>query len=202
MYNPNQPNFGNSNFGLQNIHSTISWGLTYHSNVDLRLFYTGLLATSWSRCRWAPTDTSIPNFYRISPYTHRQICYTPEALLYAQSAYFLAAILVQVANNIISRTRYLSFAEHGLSNHWGNLSFLFELAIGLIIVYIPFIQRAISTRPVAIPHFMIPAFTFGILILLYDEIRKLFVRRGIKRTSTPEGTIIKYDGWVARNTYY
>ena len=42
VYDPNQPNFGNSNFGISNTQSTISWGLTYHSNVDLRLFFTGL----------------------------------------------------------------------------------------------------------------------------------------------------------------
>ena len=102
----------------------------------------------------------------------------------------------------MSRTRYLSFAEHGITSKWGNLSFIFELALSLTLVYVPFIQGAISTRPVAIPHFMIPVFTYGIMILLYDEIRKLFVRRGIKRTFTPEGTIIKYDGWIARNTYY
>ena len=68
-----------------------------------------------------------------------------------------------------------------MNNKWGNLSFLFELVLGVIIIYVPFIQTAISTRPVAIPHLMIPSFTYGILILLYDEIREYYVRKGIKR---------------------
>ena len=86
---------------------------------------------------------------------------------------------------------------------WGNLSFIFEFLVGLFLVYVPFMQTAISTRPVAIPHFMIPAFTYTILILVYDEMRKLLVRRGINRTMDPvKGTLIRYDGWTARNTYY
>jgi len=84
--------------------------------------------------------------------------------------------LLQIANNIISRTRYLSFTEHGINNFWANVSFLFEFLLGLFLVYVPFMQIAISTRPIAIPHFMIPAVTYSIMILLYDEIRKLLVR--------------------------
>lgn len=86
---------------------------------------------------------------------------------------------------------------------WGNISFLFEFCLGLFLVYVPFMQIAISTRPIAIPHFMIPAITYTIMILLYDEMRKLLVRKGINRTVDPEkGTLMRYDGWVARNTYY
>jgi hypothetical protein len=56
------------------------------------------------------------------------------------------------------------------------MSFVFEFLIGLFLVYVPFMQIAISTRPIAIPHFMIPAVTYSVMILLYDEIRKLLVR--------------------------
>jgi hypothetical protein len=122
--------------------------------------------------------------------------------MYAQTAYFVAAILTQVANNIISRTRVLSTGQHGLGNKWGNLSFIFEFCIALILLYIPAIEFAISTRAIAIPHFMLPAVTFSILILFYDEIRKLYLRRGIKIDYQPEGTKMSYPGWVARNTFY
>jgi magnesium-transporting ATPase (P-type) len=123
--------------------------------------------------------------------------------MYAQSAYFIAAILVQIANNIVSRTRYLSFSEHGLNNIYANLSFLFEICLGLFFVYVPFMNKGISTRPIAIPHFFIPAVTWAVLILIYDEMRKLLVRKGIRRVNDPEkGTMMMFDGWVARNTYY
>lgn len=79
---------------------------------------------------------------------------------------------------------------------------MFEFGLALLLVYVQKINFAIGTRPIAIPHFMIPGGTFSLLILLYDEVRKLFVRRGIDRISGPEGTIMKYKGWIARNTYY
>lgn len=49
---------------------------------------------------------------------------------------------------------------------------------------------------------MIPAFTFYILIVFEDEMRKVLLRKGMDTKSTPEGTIVKYNGWIARNTYY
>lgn len=94
VYNPDMPNFGNSNFGNPDKQGVVQWGLTYQSGLDIRLFYHGLNKESYTRCRWAPDDTSVPQFYRISPHTHKQICYTPEALLYAQTAFFIAAILL------------------------------------------------------------------------------------------------------------
>ena len=202
VYDPNQVNFGNANFGNSNYANTISWGLNFDSHVDIRLFYQTKVPTDWSQCRWDPADESVPRFYRISPWTQAQICYTPEALMYAQTAYFVCAILTQIANNIICRTRYLSLGQHGLDNKYGNISFAFETAIALILLYIPAIEFAISTRALAIPHFMIPAVTFSIMILFYDEARRLYLRRGIRRISGPEGTVMFFDGWIARNTYY
>jgi hypothetical protein len=49
---------------------------------------------------------------------------------------------------------------------------------------------------------MIPAVTYSVLIFFYDEARKVFVRKGIVRTSGPDGTKIKYEGWIASNTCY
>jgi hypothetical protein len=115
----------------------------------------------------------------------------------------VAAVIFQVANNLISRTRYLSLGEHGLYNNWANLSFLFEFILTLILVYIPGVQFAISTRAIAIPHFMIPALTYYFLIMMCDEIRRFYLRQGIRRVQHPtKGTMMLFDGWVARNTYY
>ena len=110
VYDADQPNFGNSNYFDSDWSDTIDWGLVGKSKVDLRLYYNGFAASDYPKCRWDPNDTSIPHFYRISPHTHRQVCYTSEALLYAQSAYFSAAILFQISNNLISRSRFLSIA--------------------------------------------------------------------------------------------
>jgi hypothetical protein len=77
------PNFGNSNFGNEDEAGVISWGLTKEAGLDIRLFYHGLNRDSYSKCRWEPNDESVPRLYRISSLTGKQICYTPEALLYA-----------------------------------------------------------------------------------------------------------------------
>lgn len=83
VYNPDDINQGNSHFGNPAYQSTINWGLTYNNFMDLRLFFTSYQRTDWSACRWDPNDASVPRFYRVSPFTGVQICYTPEALMYA-----------------------------------------------------------------------------------------------------------------------
>jgi hypothetical protein len=67
---------------------------------------------------------------------------------------------------------------------------------------VPGVQNAIYTRAIPIAHFFIPVVTFSTLIFFYDEIRKMFVRKGMVRISTPEGNMIKYPGFIARNTVY
>jgi len=70
VYNPDLPNFGNSNYGNSAFHSIVNWGLSYQSTMDTRLFYGSFNRNNWSRCRWSPTDTSIPKFWRISRQSH------------------------------------------------------------------------------------------------------------------------------------
>lgn len=93
VYDPDQPNFGNSNTFDSDWVDVIDWGLAGKSHLDLRLYYESFTRKDWAKCRWDPNDESIPRFYRISPYTNAQVCYTSEALLYTQSAYFVGAIL-------------------------------------------------------------------------------------------------------------
>lgn len=122
-----------------------------------------------------------------------------EALTYAQSAYFCAAIIVQIANVIISKTRIVSLAQQQWANHMLTFGIFIEVAIGVICSYIYWIGIGIGTRPIACPHFMIPSFTFFFLILLYDETRKVFVRHGFDRSVKGK---VRIRGWVARNTFY
>ena len=93
MYDPYAPNFGNSNWGNFDFYNVITWGLRIDNAVDARLFYTRMNRLSWTKCRWDPKDESIPSFWRISQITGKQICHTPEALMYAQSAYFMSVVV-------------------------------------------------------------------------------------------------------------
>jgi hypothetical protein len=56
VYNPNEPNFGNSNYGNADYSDTMDWGLKYQTSMDARLFYTSLTVDSFSKCRWDPHD--------------------------------------------------------------------------------------------------------------------------------------------------
>ena len=77
------PNFGNSNYGKPEKFTTLLWDGATDNKVDIRLFYIFRPRDNWSRCRWDPTDESIPKFWRISDVTKVQICYTAESLKYA-----------------------------------------------------------------------------------------------------------------------
>ena len=66
VYNPNLPNYGNSNYGREEFHDTVYWDSLIDSREDLRLHYVFRDKDQWSRCRWDPKDESIPYFWRIS----------------------------------------------------------------------------------------------------------------------------------------
>jgi hypothetical protein len=82
-YNPEHPNFGNSNFGVAKKSATIFWDGNSDSELDLRIFYVFRGRDNWTKCRWDPQDDSIPHFWRYSDVTYKQICYTVEANKYA-----------------------------------------------------------------------------------------------------------------------
>lgn len=68
VYNPYEPNYGNSNFGIGEAEN-IAWGTLYDNKMDIRLFYALNKPSDWSRCRWDPEDESITTRWRISPIT-------------------------------------------------------------------------------------------------------------------------------------
>ena len=199
VYSAKEPNWGNSNYGKAEKFDTLFWDTPLVSFFDTRLFYVFRNAENWSRCRWEPNDESIPEFWRKSKVTDgTQICYTTEALHYAQGAYFIAVVASQFGNGLLCKTRTLSFSQHQITNQMANISYLFEFALAVFLSYITALQIGLGTRAVASPHFAVPCFTYFAIEFLYDEVRKIYVRRGIKKV----GNQIKYEGWVARNTLW
>ncbi len=71
VYDPNYPNFGNSNFGKENHKAAAFWDGLTDNNLDLRIFYVHRNRDTWTQCRWNPTDESIPRFWRISHVTDK-----------------------------------------------------------------------------------------------------------------------------------
>jgi len=178
----------------------LDWNGFKMSKIDFRLFYVNREPSSWTACRWDPTSIKYPWFYTKSSVTDGQICYTTEALRYAQGGYLISIVVVQWSDLLICKTRNLSISQQGMVN--GNMIFglFFETALVAILSYVPFLNLVLGTRSVALPHFGVPTFSFFVVIISYDELRKIYVRDGMKRERGSNR--VKLNGWVVRNTYY
>merc|ERR1711871_1524801 len=99
-----------------------------------------------------------------------------EALHHAQTGGFINIIVVQWADLMICKTRFLSIRQQGMVNPVMNFGLLFETILGSFFCYMPGISgTALGTRALRLSHWLsgIPFFCF---IFMYDEIRKLIMR--------------------------
>ena len=104
------------------------------------------------------------------------------------TAFFIAIVVVQWGDLIICKTRMNSLIHQGMSNWFLNFGIIFETALAAFISYCPGMDTALRTYPVYI-HWWVPALPFCFLILIYDECRKLYMRRNP-------------DCWIYQETYY
>lgn len=102
--------------------------------------------------------------------------YQENALIYAQTAYFVSIIVVQWADLLISKTRRLSAFEQGMRNGFMNFGLVFETVLGVILVYVPPFWN-LGIRPIYFLHWFTGA-PWSMLIFLYDESRKFMLRNG------------------------
>jgi sodium/potassium-transporting ATPase subunit alpha len=118
------------------------------------------------------------------------ICHNPEdALRHAQTAFFISIIVVQWADIVACKTRWLSLKQQGMRNMMLNFGLFFETALGALLCYITPLNDPLGTAPISFEHWL-PAIPFAIFILCYDETRKYLMRN------------LGDDNWVERNTYY
>ena len=191
----------NGDFSVIKGLGTFDWNTDMDSSVDARLFYYTLPADSWNQCRWNPNgDDGVPAFFSYSYVSKAQICYTTEALKYAQSGYLVSIVCVQWSDLMICKTRNLSISQQGMKNPNMNFALAFETILVAILCYVPPANYLLGTRMISFPHFTVPSFSCFAIIMFYDECRKVYLRRGMKFSKTTGR--IKFDGWVVRNTYY
>ncbi|CAM9681914.1 unnamed protein product [Chrysoparadoxa australica] len=125
-----------------------------------------------------------------------------EALSNGQAAFFVAIVVVQWADLLICKTRWLSIRTQGMRNATMNFGLFFETLLACWLCYCPPITIGLGTRPLRLVHWF-PAMPFSMLIFLYDEVRKYLMR-----TTSPEtidkttGQARRIAGWLERNTYY
>jgi len=214
IYDPYSPTFGNSNLvnacvppSTNNLSGgsvgslyTPDWIYLADDTTDMRMVYvkcdtyangtlTGGLANiiTFSSCQ----------VQQISSITGNPICYTSEAVKYAQMGYMISVVVCQWSNVTINKTRRSSVWFHGFRNHymlWGQAC---ETIFCFVLAYLPFLNVSMATRDVSFVHFGTAALPFSLLILVYDESRKLLVAnsfKGVKGNDMP--------GWWARNFQY
>jgi len=120
------------------------------------------------------------------------VCYTVDALKFAQTGFFFSIALAQISNAFACKTRKHSFIFGGLNNFPLLFGFCTEVAICLILSQAEPIQVALNTRDVTFLHFGVPSLPFSVLALCYDEARKFLIRN--MKSGDP-----RKPNWFARN---
>ncbi|EJD75689.1 ATPase [Loa loa] len=103
-------------------------------------------------------------------------------------AFFYAIVVVQWADLLISKTRYNSIVQQGMSNWILNMGLIFTAALSTFLLFTPYVNKVFGLTPIRLSWAMIPV-SFAWLIFVYDEIRKYFCRT-------------RPHGWLYRDTYY
>lgn len=113
-----------------------------------------------------------------------------EATYRCQSIYFFCLVFMQWGNLLATRTRRLSILHQSpifkkaTNNYYLFPAMLFALVVTVFFSYVPWFQKVMFTRGVAVENYVMPL-AFAVGILMCDEVRKYFVRR------YPRGPIAK-----------
>nr|ABO61333.1 Na+/K+ ATPase alpha subunit [Doryteuthis opalescens] len=104
------------------------------------------------------------------------------------TAFFVSIVVVQWADLIICKTRRLSLFQQGMKNHRLTFGLIFETVLACFLTYCPGLDQGLRMQPLR-ASWWFPAFPYSLLIFIYDECRKLILRR-------------HPGGWVENETYY
>ncbi|CAM5077819.1 unnamed protein product [Natator depressus] len=104
------------------------------------------------------------------------------------TAFFVSIVVVQWADLVICKTRRNSVFQQGMKNKILIFGLFEETALAAFLSYCPGMDVALRMFPLK-PTWWFCAFPYSLLIFVYDEVRKLIIRR------SP-------GGWVEKETYY
>uniref|UniRef100_A0A3Q4HMT5 Sodium/potassium-transporting ATPase subunit alpha n=1 Tax=Neolamprologus brichardi TaxID=32507 RepID=A0A3Q4HMT5_NEOBR len=93
------------------------------------------------------------------------------------TVFFVSIEICQIADVLIRKTRRLSAFQQGFFRNRVLVSaIVFQLCLGNLLCYCPGMPNIFNFMPIRVQWWFVPV-PFGILIFVYDEIRKLGVRR-------------------------
>merc|ERR1712042_15024 len=104
------------------------------------------------------------------------------------TAFFVSIVIVQWADLIICKTRKNSVFQQGMKNHFMHFGLCFETLLAAFLSYTPGMDKGLRMYPLYF-NWWLPAIPFSIVIFIYDETRKFFLRRNP-------------GGWIEQETYY
>uniref|UniRef100_A0A8C6PK16 Sodium/potassium-transporting ATPase subunit alpha n=3 Tax=Nothobranchius furzeri TaxID=105023 RepID=A0A8C6PK16_NOTFU len=104
------------------------------------------------------------------------------------TAFFSSIVIVQWADLIICKTRRNSLFQQGMRNRILIFGLFVETALAAFLSYCPGMDVALRMYPLKILWWFC-ALPYSLLIFVYDEVRKLILRRAP-------------GGWVEQETYY
>jgi len=167
----------NYNMYLYEMTDEIDWVWINDANYDLR----NILVKCNSQGFWEPQFQfesqcqAVTSSDNVSPISNWNICYTTEGLKYAQSAYFIAIVLVQWSNIICCKSKKASFM-YSTPNTVMYFGIFMETCICLLLTYVPGVNKVFGGRPLGILYFGTPGIPFSILLLFWDESRRALIR--------------------------
>lgn len=92
------------------------------------------------------------------------------------TAFFIAIVIVQLADAVICKTRRNSIFQQGMNNWVLNWGLVFEVVMACVVSYAPFMEIILKTYPLEATWWL-PGIPFAIVIFVYDELRKLWIRK-------------------------
>ncbi|XP_025716499.1 sodium/potassium-transporting ATPase subunit alpha-2 isoform X6 [Callorhinus ursinus] len=104
------------------------------------------------------------------------------------TAFFVSIVIAQWADLIICKTRHNSVFQQGMKNKILIFGIMEETFLAAFLSYTPGMDTALRMYPLKLSWWFC-ATPYSILIFVYDEIRKLIIRR-------------HPGGWLERETYY
>ncbi|XP_011631626.1 sodium/potassium-transporting ATPase subunit alpha-like [Pogonomyrmex barbatus] len=96
-------------------------------------------------------------------------------LMEAQSGYFLSIVITQMIDLVMCKTRRNSIFQQGMSNWFVNFSFVFEVILTGLLLYVPGTEYIFKTMPLMV-YWYWPCLPLGVFLWVYDELRRLCIR--------------------------
>ncbi|KAF7398681.1 hypothetical protein HZH66_006578 [Vespula vulgaris] len=93
----------------------------------------------------------------------------------ARTGYFLSVVITQMVDLIMCKTRRNSIFQQGMDNWFLNFSFVFEIILTAMLLYIPGTEKVLKTMALDL-YWYWPCLPLALFLWVYDEFRRLCIR--------------------------